>query len=79
MAEKRRVRLQKSARRALDAAREAAIAPFVAALTRAAKRVLVDEESALLAAAQDRRRASDATSLMPALDVQASYPRGYAA
>ncbi|MEY2740224.1 MAG: hypothetical protein RL283_326 [Actinomycetota bacterium] len=52
------------------AAREAAIAPFVAALTRAAKRVLVDEESALLAAAQDRRRASDATSLMPALDVQ---------
>ncbi|MFM9086001.1 MAG: DivIVA domain-containing protein, partial [Acidimicrobiia bacterium] len=52
------------------AAREAAIAPFVEALTRAAKRTLVDEESALLAALQDRRRAADVAALLPALDVQ---------
>ena len=52
------------------AAREAAIAPFVEALTRAAKRTLVDEESALLAALQDRRRAANVAALLPALDVQ---------
>jgi len=52
------------------AAREAAIAPFVEALTRAAKRALVDEESALLAALQDRRRAANVAALLPALDVQ---------
>lgn len=52
------------------AAREVAIAPFVDALTRAAKRTLVDEESALLAALQDRRRAADVATLLPAVDVQ---------
>jgi DivIVA domain-containing protein len=52
------------------AARETAIAPFVAALSRAAKRTLVDEESALLAAVQATRGAPDVAASLPVLEIQ---------